>query len=192
MLGFTYQELTSKITWNDITASHVDLDNDLKELKALITGKDIDYEIIKYYITKGGERLHVKLIITRVPYTGEVDWFFVEAEVLGDEHKEAFQYATNQITKLAEIFTNKHAELVGRVDKLIAQQQEIIVLWQQSQWVARIMAAGVNWLAVVIQNNPIYSAITGVVIATLLFGQPVVDTIREVCALFGIRLGVTP
>lgn len=190
MLGYSYQELLGVVRWDQITSNKEDLETDLLMLQQLIDGKEISYEIIKYYITKGQERVHVRVTITRIPYSGQIDWFFVEAEVLGDEEKEALDYASAQISKLADTFTTSHTEIVDRIDKLIIQQERVINLWEKSQWFSQICYSGVTAMMSYAEKNPVYATITVIVIATLMFGSPVVETIREVASLFGITLGV--
>lgn len=189
MLGYTYQELTTVVRWDQITANKEDLANDLLLLQQLIDGKEINYELIKYYTTKGQERLHVRVVITRIPYSGNIDWFFVEAEVIGDEDKEALNYAMSQITKLAENFSTSHTDIVQRIDKLIDQQERVIGLWERSQWFSQLCHSVVVTMLSYAEKNPVYATFTVVVVASLVFGHSVVDTIKEVASLFGITLG---
>ncbi len=189
MLGYSYQEITTVVRWDLITSNKEDLETDLLMLSQLIKGKETDYELVKYYITKAQERLQVRVTITRIPYSGQIDWFFVEAEVVGDEEKEALEYATAQIAKLADNFTTSHTDLVQRIDRLITQQEKIINLWERSQWLSNMCHSVSQSIVSYFERNPVYGTIVLVVLLSLVFGRSVIDTIREVAALFGIQLG---
>jgi len=188
-LGYTIEELVRAFDIDRLTSGEDDLEVDRSQMSRVVKGMDIEYEVVKHLVTKSGNRINVRLTFTRFPPQGDLDWIFVQGEVLGDEQREAFRYATDQITRLTTVFTEAHNEMKERLDKLIAQNDAALAGLQSSQWAQRAFAAGIIWAGEFAKANPVWTGIGLVTILTLFVGHSAVDTIREVAALFGIQLG---
>lgn len=199
MLGYTLDELIDSVHWDALTSGEADLEADRKQVARLMAGEEVEYEVVKFYITKFGERLHVRVIVSRFPKVGPVDWFFVQAQIIGDEERQAMLYTTQQLENLGEQvralvqqFGEANRQLLSRIDALIAQQAKQLELAAQQQWVARLMSALLERIAKWAESHPTWAAIVVLTVLTLWFGDGMIDTLKKVAALFGVRLGIDP
>lgn len=188
-LGYTIEELVRGFDLDRLTSGEDDLEVDRGQMSRIVRGLDTEYEIVKHLVTKSGTRINVRLVFTRFPRQGDLSWIFVQAEVLGDEQKEAFRFATDQVVRLTTVFTEAHGEMKERLDRLIGQNEQALAGLQTSQWAQRAFSAAVIWAGEFAKANPVWTGIALMTLLTLWIGHSAVDTVREVAALFGIQLG---
>jgi len=78
LVGYSQAELSEK-TWMDITATE-DLGADLKNVRAVISGDDMQYTMLKNYVHKRGHKVKICLAVWRHPSDyREFVCFIVEA-----------------------------------------------------------------------------------------------------------------
>lgn len=188
-LGFTIEELVRGFDLDRLTSGEDDLEVDRSQMARVINGLETEYEVVKHLVTKSGNRINVRLVFTRFPRQGDLNWIFVQGDVLGDEQKEAFRYATDQVVRLTTVFTEAHNEMKERLDRLIGQNEQALAGLQTSQWAQRAFSAGVIWAGEFAKANPVWTGFALMTLLTLSIGHSAVDTVREVAALFGIQLG---
>lgn len=188
-LGYTLAELTRAMRFDQIASGEGDLSADRELFERLKAGDETTYEVVKYVVAKQGERLHVRLTLNRIPAAGTLEMVFVQVEILGDEQREAFQFATKHVEQLTGVIDKQRLDLGTQIGTLITLIQKQIDLQQSSQWFSNLMQAVLRWLADYQKANPVWSSIIVVTLLLSIFGRPVLDNFREVAALFGVQLG---
>lgn len=77
LLGYTSVELVGKKTWIELTKPDDDLDADRELVAETVSGKRVDYQLQKHYVSKSGTPQLVVIDVLRYPIEGEFQFFLV-------------------------------------------------------------------------------------------------------------------
>ena len=165
MIGYVSAEIVGKLSWKDLTQDKDDLAADIAMMEELATGERTQYQLQKEYLTKHDKPVKVVIDVMRYPNgTQELECFLVTAVPID----EGLQFAMGELSAIREILLGLSAVMST------PQQNKLVIGFDDIQ----------SWY----KNNPLISTALTIVIATLLFGERVIEIIQA----FGIKFGTTP
>jgi PAS domain S-box-containing protein len=165
MIGYVSAEIVGKLSWKDLTQDKDDLAADIAMMEELATGERTQYQLQKEYLTKHDKPVKVVIDVMRYPNgTQELECFLVTAIPID----EGLQFAMGELSAIREILLGLSAVMST------PQQNKLVIGFDDIQ----------SWY----KNNPILSTSITIVIATLLFGERVIEILQS----FGIKFGTTP
>jgi PAS domain S-box-containing protein len=165
MIGYVSAEIVGKLSWKDLTQDKDDLAADIAMMEELATGERTQYQLQKEYLTKHDKPVKVVIDVMRYPNgTEQLECFLVTAIPID----EGLQFAMGELSAIREILLGLSAVMST------PQQNKLVIGFDDIQ----------SWY----KNNPLISTALTIVIATLLFGERVIEIIQA----FGIKFGTTP
>ena len=150
LLGYNNVELVGRKTWMDLTASSEELPVDVELMNEAIKGIREDYQLQKPYRTKSGKTVDVLIDVIRYPVNGEFECFLVTVFPLED----GLQFAMGQLSQIRAL-----------IIEIMAKQPQGLTM---------------NKIHEFAKEHPFIAAILGLVLATLLFGERVLEVIDAV------------
>lgn len=165
MIGYVSAEIVGRLSWKDLTQDKDDLAADIAMMEELESGERNQYQLQKEYLTKHDKPVKVVIDVLRYPSgTEQLECFLVTAIPID----EGLQFAMGELSAIREILLGLSAVMST------PQQNKLVIGFDDIQ----------SWY----KNNPLISTALTIVIATLLFGDRVIEIIQAI----GIKFGNTP